>query len=386
MSAIGIDPAISNRLIDHIRAGTTDLAPGDLAVPASDFVCPQRARDELALMRRLPLIVAHVSELPQCGDFITRTVLGSPLLIVRQADGAVRALLNICRHRGGRVEQQASGTKRVFMCQYHGWSYQAQGGGLRHVPYESSFEGIDRQCNGLMAVHCEQRHGLIFVTLEDGGAQDVGRYLGEAVDAQIAPWRLDESTILIDRHFELDVNWKLAMDGAIDIIHPRFLHKGGVGDLIATNVGVFRSYGRHGQHFGARTKLESLVKAGAELSGSSKYIGSNLVIYPNAMMIAAPEHVEFWTVWPSPGHPERCEVRIRFFVRREILDDALASRVHKSWAILEHAATQEDWPMERTIQQNAAACPAQVYRYGRSELACQHLHRQLAADLAESAT
>jgi len=379
--SIGVPEAVSSRLIGHIRAETTDLADHDLQVPVAHFVSPQRARAEIALMKTLPLLVAHCSELAKPGDFITRSVLGTPLLLARQEDGSVRAWLNACRHRGGRVEQKASGNKRVFVCQYHGWSYEREGGGLRHVPYEKSFEHIDKGCSGLVGVRAEQRHGMVFVTLEGGAQAALPDYLGPEVDAQMAPWQLEDSVILVDKSFELEMNWKLVMDGAIDVIHPRFLHANGVGKLIASNIGVFRTYGRHGQHFGARTKLESLVKSGEPLQGSSRYIGSNLVIYPNSMMIAAPDHIEFWTVWPTPGNPSRCTAQIRFLVRRDILDETVEQRVLKSWEILEQAATQEDWPMERYIQQNAEARPEGSYRYGRSELACQHLHRQLAADL-----
>lgn len=378
---VAVPDEVSSRLIGHISADTTDLADYDLQVPVANFVSPERAQAEIALMKTLPLLVAHACELPKPGDFITRTVLGTPVLMARQEDGSVRTWLNACRHRGGRVEQKLSGSKRVFVCQYHGWSYEREGGGLRHVPYEKSFERIDHACNGLLALPTEERHGLIFVTLEGDAPKQLADYLGPEVDAQIAPWRLQDSVIVVDKSFELDMNWKLVMDGAIDVIHPRFLHANGVGKLIASNIGVFRNYGRHGQHFGARTKLEKLVKSGEALQGSSRYIGSNLVIYPNSMMIAAPDHIEFWTVWPTPGNPGRCTTQIRFLVRQDILDESIKQRVLKSWEILEQAATQEDWPMERFVQQNAEARPQGTYRYGRSEVACQHLHRQLAADL-----
>src|SRR3546814_1964492 len=121
----------------------------------------------------------------------------------------------------------------------------------------------------------------------------------------------------------MDINWKLVMDGAIDIIHPRFLHQNGVGKLIETNVGVFREYGPHGKHFGARTKLKAMAKGGSSVEGGSKYIGSNLVLYPNSMMIGAPEHVEFWTVWPALDSATSCTVNIRFLVRSELIDEQI---------------------------------------------------------------
>src|SRR3546814_1297407 len=64
------------------------------------------------------------------------------------------------------------------------------------------------------------------------------------------------------------------------------------------------------------------------------------------MMIGAPEHVEFWTGWPALDSATRCTVNIRFLVRSEILDEQIEKRVHKSWEILEQAATQEDWRSE----------------------------------------
>ncbi|MBT8766736.1 aromatic ring-hydroxylating oxygenase subunit alpha [Metapseudomonas boanensis] len=382
---VAVSEAVSQRLVTHLREDTTDLAEHDLFVPVADFVSPERAAAEVALLKSLPTVVAHASEIRNNGDFLTREILDMPLLIVRQTDGRAQVYLNMCRHRGGRVEQAATGNKRVFMCQYHGWSYDRDGGGLRTVPYESSFEKIERGCNSLIAFPTEERHGLVFAVLSQTPAPALADYLGDAVDEQMAPWQLDASSVVLDKTFVMDINWKLIMDGAIDIIHPRFLHPGGVGDLIESNVGVFKDYGRHCQHFGARTKLKALAKSEATVSGGSKYIGSNLVIYPNSMMIAAPEHVEFWTVWPCVGHPGRSLTHLRFLVRDAILDDALLARVNKSWEILQRAATEEDWPMERFIQQNAEAWPHGTYRYGRSEVACAHLHRQLQSDLDEAA-
>lgn len=381
MSIVNSD--INQSLINHIRNGSTDLASEDLMVPVNHFTCPERAQAEYTLLQKLPLIVAIRSELPEIGSFITRDVLGKPLLIVRQNDGRVQAYLNRCRHRGGKVETQISGRKRLFMCQYHGWSYDREGGALKSIPFEESFDKIDKQCNSLTPYKTDEHHGFIFVDFSNQQDRRIEDYLGAEVNEQFHTWEIDKSVVFIDKTFTLDMNWKLVMDGAIDIIHPQFLHADGVGKLIATNVGVYRNYGRHGQHFGARVKLKELIDSGTTLEGSAKYIGSNLVIYPNSMMIAAPDHVEFWTVWPSANKPGQCITQIRFLVREAILDDKIAARVNKSWEILEHAATKEDWPMERWIQENSEADPTGFYRYGRSEISAQHLHRQLSTDLDE---
>jgi phenylpropionate dioxygenase-like ring-hydroxylating dioxygenase large terminal subunit len=382
---VAISSEVAQELIEHIRHRTTDLAESELRIPAEHFASPAHAAAEVTLMKRLPLVVAHVCEVKAAADFITRTVLGVPLLIVRQADGSVAAFRNMCRHRGGIVERAESGNKRAFMCQYHGWTYAAEGGGLRPVVYEETFGPIDYACSGLARFKTEVRHGLIFVTFDpDETSQSVADYLGPHIDAQIEPWNLGNAVLFLDKSFVKSMNWKLVMDGAIDSLHAQFLHPkpGGVGSRTVNNTAVFRSYGRHGKMFMPRAKLKTLVQSGESLEFSSKYVGSVMLLYPNSLYIDAPDHVEFWTVWPSLRDPGECTVKIRFFVRPEILSPEMKARINKSWAILEDAALEEDFPMELAIQQNAQACPGAAFLYGRNEKSAQHLHRQLRKDLA----
>ena len=101
---VRIDPEIVQAMVTHLRNDTTDMAACDIRVPIDHFVNPERAGAEIALMKSLPVAVAHCSELPEPGDFITRVVLGMPVLLSRQADGSVQTFLNMCSHRGGRVE------------------------------------------------------------------------------------------------------------------------------------------------------------------------------------------------------------------------------------------------------------------------------------------
>ncbi|MFC4313847.1 aromatic ring-hydroxylating dioxygenase subunit alpha [Steroidobacter flavus] len=385
-SSVRVDNSVAQRLIEHIRNKTTDTAPSELRIPIDQFVNPARAEAEIALLKSLPVIVAHVSELKDTGSYVTREVLGVALLIVRQSDGTVAAFHNMCRHRGGRVEQAAAGSKRVFMCQYHGWAYNSEGGNLRHVPYEESFGTIDRSCNGLKRFTTHVRHGFVLVELSGAPGRSIEEYFGPEVDAELAPWGLERSQIFLDKSFTLDINWKLVMDGAVDSMHPQFLHVGGVGKLVATHTAVFQAYGRHGKLFQPRRKLEQLVREGAELEGSSKYISSLLLLYPNALIIGAPDHVEFWTVWPVPGNPNKSTVHIRFLVRPEILSPEMESRINASWDILSNAAQKEDWPMEEFIQKNAQANPDGTFVYGKNERAAQHLHWQLIQDLGNGTT
>src|ERR1700720_3049294 len=98
-TAVGIEQQVTERIIAHLTNRTKDVVETDLRVPIEHFVSPAPAAAEHGLMRRLPLVAAHRSELPKPGDFVTRMILGMSLILVRRNDGSVGAYLNMCRHR-----------------------------------------------------------------------------------------------------------------------------------------------------------------------------------------------------------------------------------------------------------------------------------------------
>ncbi|MBO0877024.1 MAG: Rieske 2Fe-2S domain-containing protein, partial [Pseudonocardia sp.] len=46
------------------------------------------------------LFVAHESEVPRPGDYVVRRVLDDSFIVARGEDGRVRAMFNMCLHRG----------------------------------------------------------------------------------------------------------------------------------------------------------------------------------------------------------------------------------------------------------------------------------------------
>jgi len=370
---------VYNRMVEHLRAGTTDMAEASLSVPIAHFTDADHLKREVEVFRNQPLVAAMASELPEPGSFLTRDLLGVPLLMTRDKAGKVSVFRNMCRHRGGKVEQEEKGKKPFFVCAYHGWSYDAQGA-LRGVPYEEQLGPVDRSCNSLHRVHSEERHGIIWVDFSGRADRTVADYLGEA-DERLAAYGVEKTVVFMEKWIDLAVNWKLVMDGAIDVLHPQFLHPTGVGKLIHTSSAVCLDYGRHFQSFSARKRLLEKLKAGETIDAGWRYISGNLMVFPNTSLIPTPDHYEYWNVWPDLADPGRCRIHIRFLVDAAKLDDAVAERIMRSWAILEQAATEEDFPMEETIQVNANAHPVGDFHYGLCEGPCQHLHRQMAREM-----
>lgn len=369
-----ISESVRDRLALHLRNETTDYAASDLRVPTSNFRCPDHAAHEIALFRQLPLVVARSSDLPEAGAFLTLKPLGVPLIISRQQDGGIKAFLNICRHRGGQVEAAASGRKRVFTCLYHGWSYE-QSGEIRGIPYADVYDSVDRNCSGLSEVQVEERHGSVWVNLSNSGTS-VADHLGTEMDSQMSDLRLDSAITYREQTFDLDMNWKLVIDGALDCIHAPFLHRGGVDEYVTSHATAWNDYGLHGQLFTVRKKAASQVKAGEDVECSFSNFTTSLVVFPNTLSFVTPDHIEFWTVWPS-SCGRKSQTHIRLLAQPELLDDRMKVRMDRSWSILEHAALKEDWPMAATIQANAEENADGSFLYGRGEITCQHLHRRL---------
>src|ERR1700733_795437 len=73
-------------------------------------------------------LVAHETEIPQPGDFVTRRMGNDQVIVARDMKGEVHVSLNMCTHRGMRVCRSDSGNARVHRCIYHGWGFWPGGG------------------------------------------------------------------------------------------------------------------------------------------------------------------------------------------------------------------------------------------------------------------
>jgi phenylpropionate dioxygenase-like ring-hydroxylating dioxygenase large terminal subunit len=158
----------------------------------------------------------HQSQVREPGDFFTIDICGESLIIVRAQDRRVRALHNVCRHRGSRVCTEGAGHARggVFVCPYHAWSYGLDGSlrAARHMP-----SGFDRAAYGLKPVHTEIIEGLIFVSFAETplGLEHVEAAL--AGSARIYGWA--QAKVAHRATYPVNANWKLAVENYMECYH-----------------------------------------------------------------------------------------------------------------------------------------------------------------------
>ena len=130
-----------------------DLENLTFSVNRKVFVSPEILEDEnRAIFDKCWIYVGHASEIKNPGDFRTRHVAGRPVIFCRDRKGEVRALFNVCRHRGALVCREREGNTRQFQCIYHGWTYNTDGS-VKGIPGDDAYPpGFDKQGKGLTPV------------------------------------------------------------------------------------------------------------------------------------------------------------------------------------------------------------------------------------------
>jgi phenylpropionate dioxygenase-like ring-hydroxylating dioxygenase large terminal subunit len=174
------------------------------------------------ILYRSWLYAGHTSQIPEPGDFFQYEVDEDAFIVTRGEDGVVRALVNSCRHRGARVCEEASGTRKTFVCPYHGWVYGTDGSlrGARHMDRQGEFCPGD---SGLKQLRVFIRHGLIFINA-DPDAGDFSLAL-DRIDPALAPYELENAKIAHRQVYRVDANWKLALENYLECYHCATSHR-----------------------------------------------------------------------------------------------------------------------------------------------------------------
>src|SRR4029450_12492546 len=103
------------------------------------------------------LMIGHESLVPEPDDFFHTYMGEDPVILTRDGQGRLHALLNMCRHRGNRVVRCDDGNAKRFMCTYHGWTY-GNDGRLAHVAgaSEAYYDALDKPSLGLIDARVDQ--------------------------------------------------------------------------------------------------------------------------------------------------------------------------------------------------------------------------------------
>ncbi len=191
-------------------------------MPAAFYSDPAlNALEAELLFGREWVCVGREEELAGPGDYFTYQIGKEPVLMVRDQEMRIRALSNVCRHRGALLAE-GSGNKKTFVCPYHAWSYDSSGQ-LLGAPLLGRREDFDRKACRLPAFACETWLGFVFVCI----AEQPPAFAPPHSDLErlVAPYHLEQTKLLHLEEETWPINWKCFVENFMEGYHLSALHR-----------------------------------------------------------------------------------------------------------------------------------------------------------------
>jgi salicylate 5-hydroxylase large subunit len=174
------------------------------------------------------------AEVPNPGDF-KRTVVGErSVLMVRDEDGEIRVIENVCAHRGMQFCRERHGQRKSFICPYHQWSYNLRGE-LQGVPFRRGVRqdgkvnggmpaDFKMEDHGLNQLRVARRGGVVFASF-DPAVESLEDFMGPAILGYFDRlFNGRQLTLLGYNRQRIPGNWKLMQENIKDPYHPGLLH------------------------------------------------------------------------------------------------------------------------------------------------------------------
>jgi choline monooxygenase len=184
--------------------------------------------DDETLRRERALIFARswqyagrVEQVAEPGSFLATDAGGIPLLVTRDADGTLRAFVNVCRHRGT-VLLEGCGRRNTIQCGYHAWTYNLDGS-LRSAPRTDRERDFDKRDWSLLPASVGAWGPFLFVN-PDANAAPLAEALGELPRLLARDIDLDGVVFRKRVAFGANANWKVVVENFLECYHCATAH------------------------------------------------------------------------------------------------------------------------------------------------------------------
>ena len=365
---------VAEIMLDYVENKKTHQTDNVMRVPAAAYVDPDQYQREIDLIfKKVPLMLAFTAEMPEPGDYKAMDAVGMPVLIARDKKGTVRAFLNVCAHRGAPVAEAGHGNCSRFTCKYHAWTY-GQDGKLLGVAEKSLFGDVDKQDRSLRELPCEERAGMIFVSLDPEATIDLDEYfqgyLHDFADLDLGSW-----SYMGSREIE-GANWKIAFDGYLEGYHFSSLHPDTIFPRTPSNRMHYEAFGPNLRiGFPHHAIAENLREHPREKWGEQENNGFDFVriLFPNVSAFIAPEITQIAQLFPGPT-PDKNRTVLNYLRREPIKDDADREAVEGAMNFFRNVTYEEDYLIGLEIQKGLASGAHKDLVFGKNERGNQYFH------------
>lgn len=290
-------------------------------LPNYCYTSPEWYRREVeTIFRKEWLLVGRAEQIPKAGDYFVEEVTGEAVLMVRGADGAIRAFSPFCRHRGTRFAS-GQGNCRVFTCPYHGWAYNLDGT-LRAAPSMDGVKNFKSGDYGLVPIRMEIWQGFIFVNF-DACAGDLASFLGD-LPGHFEKYHLPELILTRQKTYRIAANWKFYVDNSQEVYHVPLVHAKTIQNVGPMNTWFFEpSRGAYMMLYGRFPGSLSLLKGdvgfpamkGMSLDGEERH--ELPWLYPNTHFLGTVD--TFWWLTMFPEGPGRTRITVNSAFHKDVV-------------------------------------------------------------------
>jgi phenylpropionate dioxygenase-like ring-hydroxylating dioxygenase large terminal subunit len=372
----------ARKLLTYLQSRTTAMADGVYRNPVTDYTCSrQLAHEREIFFKRGPLFIGLSCLLPAAGAYLTHDYSGVPLLLVRQADGSLRAFLNVCRHRGARLVNGAGNGARDLSCPYHGWCYGLDGKLLAR-PDERSFAEIDKTMRGLRELAVVERFGMVWVGPTPDRQFDINTCLS-GLERDLAAYGLESYHHYETRVLRRRINWKIVVDTFLETYHLSALHPSTVSPILHSNLGTFDAFGRNLRLIAARRTIDELRELPESAWNLIPYSAVIYVLFPNNVFVMQGDHLETWHVYPAGDNPDESVMYASLYTPEPATTESARRHWDRNMDLLMATVEKEDFPLSEGMQRGFYSGAQEDVLFGRNEPSLQHFHKSVMAALTE---
>lgn len=267
-------------------------------VPVRVYIEPDVLQQELdTVFRGHPMVAGHASQVREPGSYLLSPWDSFPYVVVRDRDGALRAFLNVCRHRGARLVRGDEKELRAFVCPFHGWAYGLDGT-LKAVSKSYDFPGLDCSKHALTELAVAEHMGLIWVHPTPGAALDLTSSLGESINSELQHFKLDELVVYRKSAIAKSANWKFLMNTFMEVYHIPSLHSKTIASFFERTYMTHFEHGLHIRFAGGRTNLPDALHVDPQSWQITDYASVFYTLFPNTLLIMHTNLVMIHTFYP----------------------------------------------------------------------------------------
>jgi choline monooxygenase len=329
--------------------------------------------EQRRIFQRTWQLVGTTDKVAQPGCFFTCEVAGEPVVVVRGDDGSLRAMSNVCRHRGGAVAE-GTGCTRNFRCHYHGWTYTLEGQ-LIGTPDVGGMEFFDRSAMPLPPLRVDTWEQFVFVNL-DLQAPPLVTFL-EDIPQQVAGWNPHEMGFALRKDYVIACNWKVYVDNYLEGYHIPVAHPSLMQEI------DYAHYRTECYRFSSRqfAPLRPAAAPGTAGAGTRMYVPQGGVedayfvwIFPNLMLNIYPDNIQTNLILPL-GHDRTLTV-FEWFAR-DPHTPAVQARIAQAAQFADQVQA-EDVHLCETVQKGLRSAFYDRGRYApKRENGVHHFHSLL---------